>query len=78
MAKLESRINKQCMEMKIMKQENRKLRTEVNDKGTMLKQRFQENKKCVAELRSAKQSMEYIERLVNVRMENAPRKAIIK
>ena len=77
-AKLESRINKQDREMVIMKQEIRKLRTEVDEKGTMLKQVLQENKKCFAELRFAKQSMEYIERVVNVRMENAPRKAIIQ
>ena len=77
-AKLESRNNKQDSEMVVMKQEIRKLRSEVDEKETMLKLVLQENKKCVAELRTAKQSMEYIERLVNVRMENAPRKAIIQ
>ena len=70
-AKLESRINEQ--ETEIMK-----LRTEVDEKGTTLKQVSQENKKCVTELQSTKQSIEHIERVVNVRMENAPRKAIIQ
>ena len=77
-AKLESRINKQDSEVKIMKQQIRKLRTEVNEKGTILKQVLQENKKCVAELESAKKSIEHFKRVVNVSVENAPRKAIIQ
>ena len=77
-AKLESRINKQDSEMLIMKQEIRKLKTEVNEKGTIMKQVLQENKKCVAEVQSAKKSIEHIERVVNISVKNASRKAIIK
>ena len=39
---------------------------------------LQENKKCVAELESAKKSIEHFKRVVNVSVENAPRKAIIQ
>ena len=70
-AKLESRINEQITEIM-------KLRTEVDEKGTTLKQVSQENKKCVTELQSTKQSIEHIGRGVNVRMENTPRKATIQ
>ena len=70
-AKLESRVNEQ--ETEIMK-----LRTEVDEKGTTLKQVIQENKKCVAEVQSAKKSIEHIKRVVDISVKNAPRKAIIK
>ena len=82
-AKLESRINEQDREMVIMKQEISKLRTSVNEKETILKQVLQENKKWVAELQSATQSIEHTTRVVSIELshkniEIAPRKAIIR
>ena len=81
--RLESRINEQDREMVIMKQKIRKLITKVDEKGIILKQVLQENKKCVDELQPVKQSIEHIERVVNneqsyVKIENAPRRAVIQ
>ena len=82
--KLESRINEQESKMAIMIQEIRQLKTKINERGTILKHVLQENEKCVAELQSAKQSIEHIEKVVdNIKqsyenIEDAPRKTIIK
>ena len=81
-AKLEYRINEQDREMKAMKQEIRNLRTNEDDKETIMKQVVRENRKCVAELQSAKKIIKYIEKVVNElsheKIESDPRKAIIK
>ena len=80
--KLECRINEQDREMKAMKQEIRNLRTNVDDKETIMKQVVCENRKCVAELQSAKKIIKHIEKVVNElsheKIESDPRKAIIK
>ena len=82
--KLESRINEQESKMAIMTQEIRQLKTNMNERETILKHVLQENERCAAELQSAKQSIEHIEKVVvNIEqsyenIEDAHRKAIIK
>ena len=82
--KLDSRINEQESKMAIMTQEIRQLKTNINERGTILKHMLQENEKCVAELQSARQSIENIEKVVvNIiqnhhNIEDVHRKAIIK
>ena len=80
--KLEHRINEQDREMKSMKQEIRNLRTNVDDKETIMKQVVHENRKCVAELQSAKKIIKHIVKVVkelsHEKIESDPRKAIIK
>ena len=67
-AKLESRINEQESKMAIMTQEIRKFKTNLNEKETILKQVLHEEKKCVDELESAKQSIRHIEKMVNIEL----------
>ena len=66
MTKLESIINEQDSEMKIMKQQIRKLRTKPNTKEAILEQVLQENKKCVSDLQSANQAIKHTERAVDI------------
>ena len=80
-ARLESIINKQDREMEIMKQEIRELKTNVKGKRTILKHVLRESRKCSTELESAKQSIEHIEKVVNIELahvyfENDQSKAI--
>ena len=62
--KLESRINEQESKMAIMTQEIRQVKTKMNKRGTILKHVLLENEKCAAELRSARQSIEHIKKVV--------------
>ena len=82
-AKLESRINEQDRELKIMKQEVRTLGADLKERGAILKHMLQESKKCAAELHSAKQRIKLIEKVVDIGLsqdvsKNAPRKTIIQ
>ena len=44
----------------------------MNERGTILKHVLQENEKCVAELQSAKQSIEHIEKVVDTIKQSLP------
>ena len=85
-ATLQSRINEKDDELKVMKLEIRKLKSKVTKKGNVLEQLLQDNRKCVAELLSAKKSIKHIERVVNIRLngtntentESKPRKSTIQ
>ena len=80
---LQSRINEQNDELKVMKLEIRKLKSKVTKKGTFLERVLQDNSKCVAELLSAKKSIEHIERIVDIELngkhaENYLRKSLFQ
>ena len=65
---LQSRINEQNDELKVMKLEIRKLKSKATKNVTIPEQVLQDNSKCVAELLSAKKSIKHIERLVNTEL----------
>ena len=69
-AKLQYRINEQDSKIEGMKHEIRKISTKDTEKEIILKQVIKENKKCVAQFQSVMKSIESIEQVVSIGLNN--------